>query len=132
MTTELTALMGMVAIFFATIGLQGATTPIVHGFGWALGARDDEKARSVLQGRLKRVISNSSESLLMFMPVVLIAHLLEISTPLTQSAAMAYLVARAAYLVVYVAGIPVIRTLIWAVGLVATVIIAWAVVSQSM
>lgn len=72
--------------------------------------------------RAIRAHTNAVENLAIFVPVVLVAHLLNISTPATQMAAMLYFAARLVHFIVYAAGIPVVRTLAFVAGWVAQMI----------
>ena len=71
--------------------------------------------------RAIRAHLNAIENLAVMAPAVLIAHALNISTSATQTAVMVYFVARLVHYLVYTAGIPVVRTLAFAVGWMATV-----------
>ena len=66
---------------------------------------------------------NAIENLVIFAPAVLIAHALGVSTPATKSAVVTYFVARMVHYVVYIANVPVVRTLAFGVALVAQVTI---------
>jgi uncharacterized MAPEG superfamily protein len=66
---------------------------------------------------------NAVENLVIFVPAVLTAHLLSISTPATKMAVMVYFFARLIHFFVYLAGIPVARTLAFTVGWVAQIVI---------
>jgi uncharacterized MAPEG superfamily protein len=66
---------------------------------------------------------NAVENLVIFVPAVLIAHLLNISTPATKMAVVIYFFARLIHYFVYLAGVPVVRTLAFAVGWVAQIVI---------
>lgn len=77
--------------------------------------------------RAKRAHMNAIDNLVVFAAVVLVAALVGISTPATALAAKAYVAARLGHYLVYVAGIPVVRTLMFLAGLAATLIIAAAV-----
>lgn len=70
---------------------------------------------------------NSVENLTVFAALILAADALEASCALTQAAAVAYFFSRLAYLVVYVAGIPVLRTLAFAAGWACQVVVALCV-----
>ncbi len=59
---------------------------------------------------------NAAENLVVFAPLVLTLHVLGLSTALTASAAAIYFFARLVHYLVYLAGIPVVRTLAFAVG----------------
>lgn len=71
--------------------------------------------------RAIRAHLNAIENLAVMAPAVLIAHAMNISTSATQTAVMVYFVARLVHYLVYTAGIPVVRTLAFAVGWMATV-----------
>ncbi|MEW9623372.1 MAPEG family protein [Rhodanobacter geophilus] len=81
--------------------------------------------------RARRAHANAVENLAVFAPLVIVAALLGVSTPATVVASKLYLGARLAHYVVYAAGIPVVRTLAFVVGLGATLAIAVAVFSHA-
>lgn len=66
---------------------------------------------------------NAVENLVVFAPAVLLLHALNLSTPMTQLAAAAYFFVRLAHFLIYTMGIPVLRTLTFAAGWVAQVVI---------
>ena len=66
---------------------------------------------------------NAVENLVIFVPAVLIAHLLNISTAATKMAVVVYFFARLIHFFVYLAGIPVARTLAFTVGWGAQIVI---------
>jgi uncharacterized MAPEG superfamily protein len=73
--------------------------------------------------RAIRAHQNAVENLAIFVPAVLIAHLLNISTPATRMTVVIYFLARLVHFFVYLAGIPVVRTLAFAVGWAAQIVI---------
>lgn len=77
--------------------------------------------------RAKLAHANAIENLAVFAPLVLVAGLVGISTPATVFAARLYLFARLVHYVVYAAGIPVVRTLAFVVGMGATLVFAVAI-----
>ena len=81
--------------------------------------------------RARRAHANAVENLIVFAPLVIILALLGASTPATVLASKTYLGARLVHYVVYAAGIPVVRTLAFAVGFAATMTIAAAVLGHS-
>jgi uncharacterized MAPEG superfamily protein len=66
--------------------------------------------------RSARAHINAVENLAIFVPAVLTAHALNLSTPATQAAAATYFFARLVHYIVYTLGVPVVRTLAFAVG----------------
>lgn len=100
----------------------------------ALGAMGDPDPSATTDPawaqRAKRAHANAVENLPVFAPLVLIAALLGISTPGTVLAAKVYLIARLVHYVVYVAGIPGVRTLAFLVGFGATAVFATTILGH--
>ena len=76
---------------------------------------------------LVQVALNDLIMLVLFAPLVLIAHALQISTATTVAACAVYFWARLAHCIVYTLGIPGLRTLVWTVGWLALVVLALAI-----
>ena len=128
MSVELQSLFGVAALFLVLLFVQGGLTPIVHGFKWGLGPRDDPRDPSVLQGRMNRIVANHLEGMAIFIPLILIAHLAGISTPITQAGAVIYLIGRIAFAGIYLAGVPVLRSASWAVSLTGLLMIGFELI----
>ncbi len=79
--------------------------------------------QSLWAWRLMRAHRNAIENLVVFAPLVLILDALNISTPATVVACAVFFYARLAHAVVYTLGIPVARTLAFAVGFAAEVVL---------
>lgn len=89
-----------------------------YGTAWNIGARDESlPPPSPLAGRLARAQANYFETF----PIVAIAILIDAATGLFDSwtalGAMLWLGARIAYLPLYAAGVPVVRTLVFGVSM---------------
>ena len=103
---------------------------VVRGLLPALGnPSSDDKPQSAWAQRAARAHTNAVENLVLVAPVVLAVHALGISTPLTQKAVVAYFFARLAHYVIYIAGIPMLRTLSFVVSLGAVFAIALSALS---
>jgi uncharacterized MAPEG superfamily protein len=74
--------------------------------------------------RARRAHLNAIENLAVFAPLVLVAAIADVSTKATVLSAQVYVAARLAHYLVYTAGIPVVRTIVFLVGAIATVVIA--------
>lgn len=98
------------------------------GSAWLAGPRDDQPpARmSARTARLQRAFLNHVEGLALFTPAVAVVVLGEATSALTAGAALAYLAARVVYVPVYWAGIAWVRSAVWAVGFLATVVLLLA------
>jgi len=120
-TALLTALLPLTYVLgrIGAVGLKGAManpTP-------ALEAAEPAWAR-----RGQAAHYNAVENLVAFATLVLIAQATGIAgRPIVVYAAAIYFFARLAHFVVYALGIPGLRTLTWAVGFVATLVVAWAI-----
>jgi uncharacterized MAPEG superfamily protein len=77
--------------------------------------------------RAGRAHRNLLENAVPFGFVVLAAHALAISTPITKIAAVAFVAARLSHVCSYVAGIRVICAAAWFAGMIATAVIGGAV-----
>lgn len=125
MTTELywlTLTVLMTALFWLPYVLD---RPGVRGFWpWLLDTQPETGTNhSLWAQRAIRAHHNAVENLAIFIPAVLIAHALNISSPATRAAAIAYFFARLTHFVVYTAGIPLARTLAFTAGWVAQIVI---------
>jgi uncharacterized MAPEG superfamily protein len=67
--------------------------------------------------------ANAVENLAILVPAVLTANVLGISTPATRAAVIVYFFARLIHFLVYMLGVPVARTLAFAVGWAAQLVI---------
>ena len=113
--------LGLAALLQAAqLGLAGASMNRDVGAGWNAGPRDDRPQFSVLTGRLRRAVANHFEGLALFTIAVVLVALSGAASALTATAAWLYLAARVLYVPAYAYGWTPWRSLIWAVGFVAT------------
>jgi uncharacterized MAPEG superfamily protein len=125
MTTELywmTLTVLMTALFWAPYVLDRV---VVRGLWPTLSDRKPEGGglHSLWAQRAIRAHQNAVENLAIFVPAVLAAHLLNVSTPATRMAVAVYFFARLVHFLVYAAGVPVARTLAFTVGWIAQIVI---------
>lgn len=123
MTHELTMVVYTAILLFFMIGVQGAVGLLNNGLVWGGGSRDVAAKPSVLHGRATRAVRNHIEALCMFVPIVLVLNAAGISNEATLLWTKVFVGARVAYAVFYWLGTPWARTLVWAIGLVATVML---------
>ena len=129
MTGELTALTLAALLQIVQICLMAVPANLELGTATTLGPRDpDASGRSLIgqvsprTGRLYRAMNNHFEALILFAIAVMVVSLTDASTPLTRACAWIYLAARIAYVPAYAFGLVPWRSLIWAVGLIATML----------
>jgi len=113
-----TAALAIVQVLLASLGamtqfslevLVGNREIPVEGAGWV--------------GRAQRAHRNLLESLMPFAAMVLVAHAAGVSNATTVLGAQLFFYARVAYAIVYIVGIPWLRTLIWTAGVVGILMI---------
>lgn len=124
MNTELTALVCAVLIQVLAIAIAGAQMNRELGARYNAGPRDVAAHFSTRLGRLRRAVSNGFEGLAMFAPVVLVVVIAGKTSSLTATAAWIYVAARLLYIPAYALGLAPWRSLIWLIGLTATLILA--------
>ena len=98
-----------------------------RGYRWTSSPRDEPTPplRGVA-GRLDRALRNYLETFPLFAAVVLVAHVSETHNALTEWGARLYLWGRVAYVPLYAAGVPIVRSLAWNVATVGIVLLAIA------
>jgi uncharacterized MAPEG superfamily protein len=128
MTPELTALALAGLLQCLQYALMAIPANLELGVGKTLSPRDPARLGkplieqvSPLTGRLFRALNNHFEALILFTIAVVVVTLSNQSTPLTQTAAYTYVVARVLYVPAYAFGLVPWRSLIWFVGFLATV-----------
>lgn len=100
--------------------LMAITVNLQLGPAYTAGSRDEERRPHGIAGRLTRAVNNHFEGLILFTIAVVVIELAGASSPLTRAAAWSYLGARILYVPAYASGVYLLRSLIWAVGFLAT------------
>jgi len=94
-----------------------------RGFTWASGTRDQPRPVHGTAARLQRAMSNYLETFPIFAAALLTALWLGRGGGTTQAGAWLYVLCRAAYVPLYAAGVPVLRSLVWFASLVGIVLV---------
>ena len=123
MTIDLWLLTWSVVLCFAQMSIAASGGTAVWGLPAAAGNREDVAVFTVWQGRAGRAHRNMLENLLLFAAVVVVAHVAGKANEMTALGAYIFFFARLAYAVVYIAGVPWLRTGLWVVSVVGIVIV---------
>jgi len=116
------AAIGVTALFWLPYVLNRMAQKGIIG---AMGnPSESDPAPSGWALRSKAAHTNAIENLVLFAPLVLAAHQLGVSSGTTLLLAKVFFFARLAHYIVYVLGIPVVRTLTFAAGWAATLGVA--------
>jgi uncharacterized MAPEG superfamily protein len=124
MTIELWMLFGSVIIGIVQVSAQSMATKWQVGNQWTVGARDQPRPLTGVPARLERALRNFQESFPLFAALILMAHLTGGTDRLTAIGAQMFFYARAAYVPIYAAGVPWVRTVVWQVATVGLVLVA--------
>jgi len=101
------------------------------GMKWIFHNRDTElEGVAPWGGRAIRAHGNLADNLAMYVAVIGIAHIIGATNGKTLIAGVALLVARILHAVVYIAGIPYLRTAVFAVGQFAMLIYVWQIIAH--
>lgn len=133
MTPELTILGWTLVLAIVQVLLPGLLRTQETGVDYNASARDTPSPvpPGVVTQRLVRAQQNLYETLPLFAAAILIAHVAGRNGDLTYWGAVLYLAARVLYVPLYAAGIPVIRSLVWSVGLVGLILILVAILGPA-
>ena len=123
MSPELKFLVWSVALTLVQMVVFAITATQQLGLPRLAGNREDMPALTGIAGRAQRAHRNMLESLVLFAALVLVAQAIGKANAATALGAQLFFWGRLAYAIVYLAGIPWIRTGVWAVSVVGLVII---------
>lgn len=128
MTPELTVLTLAALLQVVTFVAYAIPANREVGPGYTMSARDREPSKSLSDrtARLGRAFNNMFEALTLFAVAVVVLQMSGQNTTYTAILAWIFLAARVAYVPAYALGLRPGRSLIWAVGLGATVLMLLA------
>jgi uncharacterized MAPEG superfamily protein len=129
-SVELRMLTLSVVLGIVQIVAASHAASLQRGYRWTAGSRDEkvEPLRGVA-GRLDRALHNFLETFPLFAAVILAAQLTGTHDVLTAWGARLYFWGRLAYVPLYAAGIPLIRSLVWNVPTLGIVLVVIALLS---
>lgn len=122
MSPELTALTLAALLQMLQFVLFAVPANIELGPGYTMSPRDRLPSRqlSTRTARLQRAMNNHFEGLILFTIAASVIAITNQSTPFTAACAWTYLAARVLYVPAYAFGLRPWRSLIWAIGFIAT------------
>jgi uncharacterized MAPEG superfamily protein len=123
MKAELFWLLWAVALTFVQMLLAVGGATLQVGLPALAGNREGLPAFSGWAGRAQRAHRNMLENLVLFAALVLVAVVAGKTSSTTLLGAQLFFWARLAYAVVYIAGVPWLRTLLWTVSVIGLALI---------
>jgi uncharacterized MAPEG superfamily protein len=123
MSLEVTLLLWSVALTFIQmlIAVSGATLQV--GLPELAGNRENLAPATSWAGRAQRAHRNMLESLVLFAMLVLVTEITNKNNAITGLGAQLFFWARVAYAVIYVVGVPWVRTAVWGVSVLGLILI---------
>jgi uncharacterized MAPEG superfamily protein len=123
MTIELKLLLWSVALAFVQVlvAVTGASGQV--DLATLAGNREGLPELTGWAGRAKRAHRNMLENLPLFIALVLIAQITSRTNAMTALGAQLFFWGRLAHAIIYVAGIPWLRTLVWLVSVIGLILI---------
>lgn len=124
MSIELQMLAWSIILGLAQIAISATFGTQQRGLKWNASARDGEpKPLTGVAGRLDRANRNFIETFVFFAAAVLAVLIAQKTNSNTALGVQLYFWARLVYLAVYAAGIPYLRTAVWAVSIVGLILV---------
>ena len=117
MAAELTVIAWSVILLLVYIGAQGFLSTLNLGVAYNLSSRDGGHTPGLHAQRARRAVQNLLETYPAFVALALALVIANKAGGIGAVGAWLWLIARAAYLPIYIIGIPVIRSLAWIVSL---------------
>lgn len=123
MNVELTMLAYSAALLLVLVLIQAGAGIRSVGLMPLANSRDGLPPPQGFHARALRCVDNHREGLTIFAPLVLVAALTHVSNGTTVLGAQMFFYSRVAHAVLYLAGVPMVRPLAWAVGLAGTLMV---------
>jgi uncharacterized MAPEG superfamily protein len=132
MSFELAMLAASCGLCLIQIVISSHAASLQRGYRWTASSRDaDVSPLRGVAGRLDRALRNFLETFPVFVAAVFLVHALGRESALSEWGAGLYFSARLVYLLLYAAGVPLLRSLVWNVSFVGIVVLlltsAWPV-----
>jgi uncharacterized MAPEG superfamily protein len=126
MTTELSVLAWGCVLAIVHVFAAVRVKTRQYGTKWNVGARDEAlPPPDPIVGRLARAQANYFETFPVMAAAILIVTAAGLTSRWTALGALIWLGARAIYLPLYAAGVPVVRTIVFMVSMAGIVMVLW-------
>jgi uncharacterized MAPEG superfamily protein len=123
MSFELTLLIWSVALAFIQMLVAVSGAILQFGLPDLAGNRENLPPATSWAGRAQRAHHNMLESLVIFAVLILVTEITNKNSAMTALGGQLFFWARVAYAVIYVVGLPWVRTAIWGVSMIGLVLI---------
>jgi len=126
MYTEIQTLAAIGGFLLLLTLIQGTRNVLVLGLPTAAGNQHDISPWDGANDRLNRAIRNLIEAIAIFAPIAIAVHILGLSNETTALGAKIFFFSRVIHTIVFVIGVPWVRTTAWTTGVVGIVMVGSA------
>lgn len=127
LTIELNVLLWSTILYLLHILVAAVGADTNNGIGWAVGNHDTQPELPEWVNRARRAQANMAENLLPFACLILIAHASGNVGFWSAVGAQIFLVSRIAFWLLYLAGVKIIRTIVYLIGVVGMGMVAFQI-----
>ena len=130
MTQETTVFLGVIVLAVVHLLVPVLFKFSQHSFSTMIGPQDDlGPLENVYGERLERANNNFKETLPLALGLLIMVHVLEKQGGISATGAWVYLGARILYPLMFISGIPMLRTMVWATSIAGLGMMALAIAS---
>ena len=129
MSMDLKYLLFSVLLAFVQVLIAAAAANQAVGLNTLAGNREGMAELTGFAGRARRAHLNMIENMVLFTALVLVAAVAQKANAMTAMGALVFFWARLIYAVIYLIGIPWLRTLAWFVSVIGMAMIAWVLLA---
>src|SRR5215203_4017926 len=127
MRFELAMLAASCVLCLSQVVFSSHAASLQRGYRWTASSRDAEvPPLTGVAGRLERALRNFLETFPVFVAAVILVHVLGRESVLSEWGAGLYFSARLVYVLLYAAGIPLLRSLVWNIAFVGILLLLLA------
>jgi len=123
MTPDLKILVWTVVLTFIEVGVAVLFANTQLGLGMLAGNREDLPPLTGFAGRAQRAHQNMLESLPLFIALVLVAHIAGRANGATVTGCELFFWGRLFHWILYVIGVPWLRTVAWVISVIGLIVI---------
>jgi len=122
MSVETVSIAVLSITLLLTTWAQGSLVPMIHGFKWGLGSRDEPVVETPLQGRFARCVRNQIETIAIYVPIAAVVVSLDRTGDISVVAAWLVVAGRVLFVPFYLGGVFGLRSAAYGVATVGIVL----------
>lgn len=128
MSVELVSIAVLSITLLITTLAQGSLVPIIHGFKWGLGSRDEPVVETSLQGRFARCVRNQIEAIAIYVPIAAMVVSLDRTGDISAFGAWLVIAGRVLFVPFYLGGVFGLRSAAYGVATLGILLMTFCVI----